>query len=145
MSEYRGPYLTDIADVHAYEFAAAAGRDYPPVSEAEFQSALVAFAKSRGWLVWHTPDSRRTSAGEPDLRLVRPPRVIFAELKTAKTGLRGDQLDARSALEKCPGVEYYLWRPQHARTSSTTCTDVSSDPLRAKYLPSCELASSLGR
>jgi len=115
MTERRGPYLTDIADVPATIFAEAMAREYPPISEAEFQGCLIEFAKSRGWLAWHTPDSRRTSAGEPDLRLVRPPRVIFAELKTAKTGLRGDQNAARAALESCPGVEYYLWRPQHAR------------------------------
>ena len=53
-------------------------------SEKEFQQAVRDLAKLRGWMVWCTWNSLHGPAGEPDLRMVRPPRVIFAELKTEK-------------------------------------------------------------
>ena len=80
-------------------------------SEKDFQQAVRDLAALLGWAVWCTWDSRRSPAGEPDLRMVRPPRVIFAELKTEKGRLTQMQSTAGELLAGCPGVEYYLWRP----------------------------------
>jgi len=42
---------------------------------------------------------------------VRPPRVLFIELKS-ETGKETEfQKHWRELAEKCPGVETYLWRP----------------------------------
>ena len=49
-------------------------------------------------------------AGFPDLVLVRAPRVIFAELKSAKGKLSGDQEAWLLALAGTP-IESYVWRP----------------------------------
>ena len=81
------------------------------LSEKDFQQAVRDLAVLLGWTVWCTWDSRRSPAGEPDLRMVRPPRVIFAELKTEKGRLTQMQAEVGELLAGCPGVEYYLWRP----------------------------------
>ena len=81
------------------------------ISEREFQQTVIEYATLLGWTVWHTPDSRATNAGEPDLRLLRPPRVIFAELKSQRGSVKATQRAAIAALGQCEGVEVYLWRP----------------------------------
>ena len=96
------------------------------MTEAEHLEQVKAVALTCGWRLYHTFDSRRSTAGFPDLVLVRPPRVIFAELKSEKGRLTikqryspktgrslPNQMDWKDALEACPGVEYYLWRPRH--------------------------------
>jgi|HubBroStandDraft_5_1064220.scaffolds.fasta_scaffold2299985_1 hypothetical protein len=65
----------------------------------------------KGWLWHHAGDSRRSSAGLPDIVAVRGGRVIFAELKTAKGRFRAEQLRWFDRLLACPGVETYCWRP----------------------------------
>lgn len=64
---------------------------------------------------WRTPQSGDT--GFPDYVLVRPPRLIFAELKvkpeTQAAGRpREDQVAWLDALRQMPGVEVYVWRPE---------------------------------
>ncbi len=80
-------------------------------TEAGFQSAVMELATLAGWLVWHDADSRKNAPGLPDLIMVKPPRAVFAELKTASGRLRADQRRWLDALGACPGVETYLWRP----------------------------------
>jgi hypothetical protein len=81
-------------------------------SEKHFLSRVTRLAELCGWVVWHTLDSTGTRAGEPDLRMVRPPRVVFAELKSEHGRLRLDQAQAIALLEQCPGVEMKIWRPR---------------------------------
>jgi len=95
------------------------------ISERSFQSTVIALARTYGWIVGFTHDARKSEPGEPDLRMVHPHqhRVLFAELKTIRGRLTsGRWNDAGSrwlpgqdewgaALAECPGVEYYLWRP----------------------------------
>lgn len=95
-----------------------------PLSEAEFQSQVRQVAEIYRWGMHHNPESRRADPGFPDLVLVRPPRILFVELKTdrgrldkrERTDKKGkplwNQQDWKDALEGCPGVEYYLWRPR---------------------------------
>lgn len=80
-------------------------------TEKGFSQAVVDYAHIQGWLVFRTYDSRHSPAGEPDLRMVRPPRVIFAELKVGKNQPTAYQREALGLLGQCPGVETYLWRP----------------------------------
>ena len=61
------------------------------MSEASFQGAVVEYARLRGWLVYHTRDSRGSQPGYPDLTLVRGGRLIFAELKTDTGRVRVEQ------------------------------------------------------
>lgn len=79
------------------------------VSEKEFMAEVVRLAKSLGWRVYHTRDSRRSEAGFPDLVLVRE-RVIFAELKTATGRLTAAQANWLDAIRET-GTSAYEWRP----------------------------------
>ena len=79
-------------------------------SEKGFQRAVVELAALCGWRAFHDYDSRRNTAGFPDLVLVRPPRLIFAELKSERGRVRREQRDWLEELAQC-GVEVALWRP----------------------------------
>ena len=79
------------------------------MTEKQFQSHIVRVAKMRGWLVYHTFDSRRSAPGFPDLVLVRE-RVLFRELKTDKGRVKPAQKAWAEGLEKA-GSDYKLWRP----------------------------------
>jgi hypothetical protein len=87
-------------------------KSLPPQTEKEFMGQVVALARLRGWLVYHTHDSRRSPAGFPDLVLVRPRdgRLVFAELKTDRGCLRPAQVLWLEALRQT-AAEVYVWRP----------------------------------
>ncbi len=78
-------------------------------TEKDFSQAVVDFARANNWLVFRTYRSKHSPPGEPDLRMVRPPRVIFAELKVKRGRLSLRQAVALDVLSQCPGVETYLW------------------------------------
>lgn len=85
------------------------------VTEAQFQAAVIDYARLRGYLVYHEYDSRRTSErGYPDLTLLRvahgSPRTLFIELKTARGRLRKEQKLWMDGL-RAAGQEAYIWRP----------------------------------
>lgn len=83
----------------------------PRCSEGEFQARVVAEAKLLGWDVYHNPDSRRSSAGWPDLELVHPDRGYFkAELKKHDGRVRPDQVRVIDLLRRA-GVRVFVWRP----------------------------------
>ena len=81
------------------------------LTEKQWQAWVIEAAHTFGWHVYHTYDSRRSQAGYPDLTLMRPPDVLFVELKTEKGKLSASQRFTAVLLEACPGVGYYLWRP----------------------------------
>jgi hypothetical protein len=93
-----------------------------PETEAGFLTAVVELAHLYGWKVYHqrsalTHRGWRTTlqgdAGFPDLVLARPPRVLVAECKSARGRLRVEQRAWVQVLGQCPGVECYIWRPEH--------------------------------
>ncbi len=82
------------------------------MTEAELQETVREIAKTTGWLYYHTYRSRRSPAGFPDVVLVRPPRVVFAELKSDTGKVTKEQRMWLDELLKCVGaVETYVWRP----------------------------------
>lgn len=81
------------------------------ISEASLQNTVVDLAQRLQYWVWHDTDSRKNKAGLPDLILIRPPRVIFAELKRQSGRMRTAQIAVLGLLAACPGVESYVWRP----------------------------------
>ena len=97
-------------------------------NERAFQDEVISNATELGWLVGFTYDSRKSRAGEPDLRMVHKAtgRVVFAELKLSENakltpgrlgGVNGTvwldgQDDWANALERS-NVEFYLWKPSH--------------------------------
>ena len=51
-----------------------------------------------------------TLKGWPDLTLIRPPRLVFAEIKGPRTPITPQQAQVLDWLGRCDGVEAYLWR-----------------------------------
>jgi hypothetical protein len=105
-----------------------------PQTEAQFQAAVIQYARLRGWLVAHFRPARTSKGwrtpmtgdpGFPDLVMTRrgtrqgeatpldsPGRVIFIELKTERGKVSVNQAAWLDALGDCPGVEVWLWRPR---------------------------------
>lgn len=99
------------------------------MTEKEFQSAVIDFARFCNWRVahfrpaqtvhgWRTP-VQGDGKGYPDLTLVRGERLLFVELKGEKGKVSVEQQDWLDAL-KGTGVEVYLWRPSDWDTIATT-------------------------
>lgn len=96
----------------------------PSLTEKEFQKAVVKRAKELGFLVMHaeramvrnSDGSRRwitnTVKGFPDLVLVKPPRIIFLELKKDRRSKMSDeQTEWLSALQRCSEIEAFCVTP----------------------------------
>jgi hypothetical protein len=92
-----------------------------PDDEKSFQSVVVEVARLAGWRVAHfraarTANGWRTpvtadGAGWPDLVLVRPPRIVFAELKSERGKPSEQQTGWLDVLRLLPAAEVYLWKP----------------------------------
>ena len=82
----------------------------PKITEKEFQSQVVQLAKLRGWLCFHDYDSRKSTAGFPDLVLIRGHQILVAELKV---GNRKATPEQRQWLEAFAGarVRAFIWTP----------------------------------
>jgi hypothetical protein len=100
--------------------------------EQSFQSAVAEVARLAGWRVAHFRPARTArgwktpvtadGAGWPDLVLVRPPRIAFAELKSASGEATDRQLEWLDVLRLLPQVEVYLWRPDDWNSLVETLT-----------------------
>jgi len=84
----------------------------PRITERDFLASVRSLAQLLGWTCYHTWQSVHSPAGFPDLVLVRPPRIIFAELKVGNRQPTPAQERWLNLLRECHGVEAYLWRPE---------------------------------
>ena len=85
-----------------------------PETEDGFQQWAIEQAQWRGWMVYHTHDSRRSEPGFPDLVLVRE-RVLFRECKTDTGSLTPEQSQWLDRLVKA-GADASVWRPADRRS-----------------------------
>lgn len=92
----------------------------PKLTETEFLSQVIQYAKLRGWRVvhfrpaktsrgWRTP-VQGDGVGWPDLFLIRGDRIIVAECKSDRGKLAPEQ-DAWLKAFELASVPSYLWRP----------------------------------
>jgi hypothetical protein len=81
------------------------------ISERDLTGYVRDIAKAFGWRRYHTWLSKHSSAGFPDEVLLRPPRLVFAELKSERGKLSAEQAAWLEELRAVPGVEVYEWRP----------------------------------
>lgn len=86
------------------------GRRAVRTPERIFQRQVLELAALRGWWIKFEPDSRKTQAGWPDLVLLRPPRLLYRELKRDDGRLRPEQHIILAALQDC-GQDARVWRP----------------------------------
>lgn len=98
--------------------------EFKGITEKQFEAQVKDLAFLFGWKYYHTWRSIHSPAGFPDVVMVRPPRLIFAELKSEKGKLSPAQKEWLDLLTKCdkyefhsaqerllPTIEVYLWRP----------------------------------
>jgi hypothetical protein len=81
------------------------------VTEQAFQETVQQAADLYGWWWYHTNDSRRSRPGFPDLVLIKPPKVIFLEVKREKGRLTVAQADVLAMLSDCSEVQAGVVRP----------------------------------
>ncbi len=81
------------------------------LSEKDFQQRIIDRARALGWLVYHTHNSRRSTAGFPDLVLCRRGRTLFVEVKAEKGRLSEAQKEWWVELLLNVTNEVYVWRP----------------------------------
>jgi hypothetical protein len=102
-------------------------------TEAELQAVVIEAAERGGWLVFHDNDSRRNRPGFPDLVLVRPPEVIFCELKTMRGKTTPEQREWIEALQSCSVVSAGVLRPNVSAPMVRRLLDKAPKP--AKVVP----------
>jgi VRR-NUC domain-containing protein len=88
------------------------------LTEKEWQQQIVQLARTLGYRIYHTYDSRRSQPGFPDLVLVRD-RVIYVELKRESGKLTDSQISWVESL-KAAGAEIYVWRPSDLQAAGET-------------------------
>lgn len=91
-------------------------------TEREFQAQVVELAGILGWTVNHVRRSiggkkqgwvtATTLKGWPDLTLIRPPRLLFVELKVKPNKVEPAQQAVLDLLDAVPGVEVAVWYPE---------------------------------
>lgn len=82
----------------------------PKLNEKQFQAQVVEAARLYGWWVYHTYDARKSEPGFPDLVLIRPPELLFWELKTDSGKLTTAQTAVLQKLIAC-GERAEVMRP----------------------------------
>jgi hypothetical protein len=92
-------------------------------SEDEFLAFVLAHARWRGWLCYHTHDSRKSEPGFPDLVMVRGERLLIVELKAANGRFSDAQREWLAAFDLVPGVETCRWKPHDVPAIVAVLTD----------------------
>jgi hypothetical protein len=81
------------------------------VTEKAFMQTVLDLAHLTGWTSYHTHDSRRSTAGFPDLVLLRRERCIVAELKRDGKLPTPVQMSWLLLFAQVPGVHATCWHP----------------------------------
>jgi hypothetical protein len=83
------------------------------VTEEELQARVIALAWRTGLLVFHSGIPwHDIGRGFPDLVIIGPRGVLFAELKSAAGKLSAEQKEWRRGITGA-GLQWRLWRPAH--------------------------------
>jgi hypothetical protein len=89
--------------------------EFRSVSETKFTDEVRRLARTLGWFEYHTYNSRRSTAGFPDLALVREPWLVFAELKTEIGNVTPSQFawlrEMQTVADHADNVWVWVWRP----------------------------------
>lgn len=80
------------------------------MTEAQLQQRITDLADWLGLRYHHETDSRKSRPGFPDLVIVGPHGVVFAELKAQHGRVTAEQQAWHDDLKRA-GAEVYIWRP----------------------------------
>ena len=81
------------------------------ITEKQWLAQVAEIAGLCRWTTYHGWVSVHSPAGWPDLVLCRPPRLLFAELKSERGKTTPAQDHWLGLLGQCPGIEVFVWRP----------------------------------
>lgn len=82
------------------------------MTERQLQQSIIDLCALFHLLCYHTRDSRGSARGFPDLVIVGPLGIIYAELKSATGKQTIDQRCWEAGLREA-GAAFCLWRPEH--------------------------------
>jgi hypothetical protein len=82
-----------------------------PMAERDFTRQIRELAQIFGWRRYHTWLAAHSTAGYPDECLVKPPRLVFAELKSDAGKATPAQQEWLDDLAQCTTIETFVWRP----------------------------------
>ena len=102
------------------------------LNEKDFMESIVQLARSTGWLVYHTYDSRRSEPGFPDLVMTKPKRLVIAEIKTEKGKTSKHQDKWLETLGTARGVEVKVWRPSDWPEIERTLGAITQDSTKIR-------------
>jgi hypothetical protein len=111
LCDAQGPYYASL-EASRVTCRACLKHMQPRVSERAFMQAIRRVAVREGWKAYHTYTSKRSEPGFPDLVLIKPPVVLFSEVKRHGAQPTLDQQRWLEALQCCTQVETYLWFPE---------------------------------
>jgi hypothetical protein len=83
-----------------------------PVNEGALLDHVRKLLRDRGWLGYHTRDSRGSDPGFPDVVALRGPRLVVAELKSEGRKPTMAQTEWLRGFTSAGVLEVYLWRPE---------------------------------
>lgn len=83
-----------------------------PMTEDQWQSRITDYCDLRGLRWHHEVDSRRSKSGFPDLVIVGPYGLLFAELKKEDGKVSPEQSDWLGDLRHA-GVLAFVWKPSN--------------------------------
>ena len=83
----------------------------PRQSEKSFAAQVDQLATLCGWKLYKTWTSIHSPSGFPDRVFVRPPRLLFVELKRIGGKTTAAQHAWLALLCGCPPAEVYVWTP----------------------------------
>lgn len=88
-----------------------------PITHEHLRQAIRDCATLLGWRCFTTQNSRGTTPGEPDIRLIHPGqrRVLWVELKTGSGRLTRAQRDVLADL-RAAGQEAVIWHERDWRS-----------------------------
>ena len=102
------PQAVNSTIQHLMEVNTPAKRNRP---EQTFQREVQEFARANEWIDWHVLRSKGMRAGFPDLVLLRPPELIWVELKAPNGKVTTAQKEMHDMLRAC-GQTIYVWKPE---------------------------------
>lgn len=110
MSTRRAPTGSPVNTINSARYVARQ-------SERSFQNQVLALASLRGYLTYHTHDSRRSEPGFPDVCLVKVKgdgfgRLVFLELKAVGGTVSPEQRCWIESLAAVPGVVAQVVTPE---------------------------------
>lgn len=108
------------------------------LTEKQWQAQVEQLARLIGWMCYHTWNSMRSSAGFPDIVMVKGNEIIFVELKTNKGKLTPQQVKWLDAL-CAAGQRVYVWRPNDLNEVRSVLTGVSNGNPRRNASHSSEV------